>query len=59
MPLYNLTCCEALAGHKQDAIGHLRTSLELAPEQLVELAKKDTDLDALRDEAEFQQLLAR
>jgi quercetin dioxygenase-like cupin family protein len=59
MPLYNLACCEALAGHKQDAIGHLRTSLELAPEQLVELAKKDTDLDALRDEAEFQQLLAR
>jgi quercetin dioxygenase-like cupin family protein len=59
MPLYNLACCEALAGRSEDAIGHLRTALELAPEQLLELAKKDTDLDALRDEPGFQQLLAR
>jgi tetratricopeptide (TPR) repeat protein len=58
MPLYNLACCEALAGKDADAIGHLRAALELAPEQLLELAKKDPDLDALRGEPEFQQLLA-
>jgi tetratricopeptide (TPR) repeat protein len=58
MPIYNLACCEALAGRSADAIGHLQTALELAPEQLVELAKKDTDLDALRDEPGFQALIA-
>ena len=55
MPLYNLACCEALAGRKDDAIGHLKAAFEKA--DLRELAKEDTDLDGLRGEAAFQELL--
>ena len=29
--LYNLACCEALAGRKEDAIGHLGIALERRP----------------------------
>jgi mannose-6-phosphate isomerase-like protein (cupin superfamily) len=57
LPLYNLACCEALAGRKDDAIEHLRVALEGRP-GLRELATKDTDLDALRDEPAFRELLA-
>jgi mannose-6-phosphate isomerase-like protein (cupin superfamily) len=55
-PMYNLACCEALAGRKEDAIGHLRTAFERRP-GLRELARDDTDLDALREEPAFQELL--
>ena len=54
-PLYNLACCEALAGRKEDAIGHLRTAIERRP-SLRDLAK-DTDFDSLRDEPAFRELL--
>ena len=54
--LYNLACCEALAGMKDDAIGHLRTAFERRPD-LRDLAKEDTDLDPLRDEPAFQELV--
>src|SRR3954449_13181967 len=56
LPLYNLACCEALAGRRDDAIAHLRVALEGRP-GLRELAMKDTDLDALRDEPAFRELL--
>ena len=56
-PLYNLACCEALAGRKDDAIGHLRVAIEKRP-NLRDLAKEDTDLDPLRDEAAFKELVA-
>ena len=39
-PLYNLACCEALAGRKEDAIGHLRVAFERRP-SLRDLAKED------------------
>jgi hypothetical protein len=55
-PLYNLACCEALAGRKEDAIDHLRTAFEQRP-GLRDLAREDTDLDALRGEPGFQALL--
>ena len=32
VPLYNLACCEALTGRKEDAIGHLRGRLRQAAE---------------------------
>src|SRR5262245_13151546 len=57
VPLYNLACCEALAGYKDDAIGHLRVALERQP-GLRDLAKEDTDLDPVRDEPVFQELVA-
>jgi len=56
-PLYNLACCEALAGKKDDAIGHLRVAIEKRP-SLRDLAKEDTDLDPLRDEPAFKELIA-
>jgi hypothetical protein len=55
-PLYNLACCEALAGRKQDAIGHLRVAFERRA-SLRELAKEDSDLDPLRDEPAFRELI--
>jgi hypothetical protein len=57
IPLYNLACCEALAGFKDDALAHLRTAIEKQP-NLRELATQDTDLDAIRDEAEFRELVS-
>lgn len=55
---YNLACCEALAGRKDDAMGHLEHAFAQAPEQFRAWAKEDSDLDSLRDEPEFQRLLA-
>lgn len=55
-PLYNLACCEALAGRKEDAIGHLRVAFERRP-GLRDFAREDTDLDPLRDEPAFRDLL--
>ena len=55
-PLYNLACCEALAGRHEDAIGHLRAAFERRP-SLRDLAKEDTDLDPLRDEPAFRDLV--
>ena len=55
-PLYNLACCEALAGRKEDAIGHLRVAFERRP-SLRELAREDTDFDPLRDEPAFRELV--
>jgi hypothetical protein len=56
-PLYNLACCEALAGgHTEDAIGHLRVAFARRP-SLRDLAKEDTDLDPLRDEPAFRELV--
>jgi len=57
-PLYNLACCEALGGMKEDAIGHLRTAIELRP-SLRDLAKEDTDLDPLREEPGFAELIGK
>ena len=55
--LYNLACCESLAGRKADAIEHLRLAIESSDSVRSYLAK-DSDLDPLREEAEFQALLA-
>jgi len=55
-PLYNLACCEALTGRKEAAIGHLRLAFERRP-SLRDVAKQDTDLDSLREEAAFRELL--
>jgi mannose-6-phosphate isomerase-like protein (cupin superfamily) len=55
-PLYNLACCEALAGRRQDAIGHLRVAFDRRP-SLRDAAKRDTDLDPLRDEPAFRALV--
>jgi hypothetical protein len=42
--LYNLACCESLAGRTADAIKHLRLRVERS-EQFRALAAEDSDLD--------------
>jgi hypothetical protein len=54
--LYNLACCESLAGRKRDAIDHLRLAVEKSGSTRGYLAG-DSDLDPLREEPEFQALL--
>ena len=56
VPLYNLACCESLAGRTTDAIEHLRQSIELS-EQMRDYAKDDSDLDPIRDEPAFKELV--
>ena len=53
---YNLACAESLSGRTDDAIGHLRRALETEP-KLAELARQDSDLDAIRDDPRFAELV--
>jgi tetratricopeptide (TPR) repeat protein len=55
-PLYNLACCESLAGRPEDAIAHLRQAIELS-ESYREYAKGDSDFDPIRDEPAFRELI--
>jgi hypothetical protein len=56
MPLYNLACCESLAGHSEDAIKHLGMAIERW-EGGRDLARTDSDFDAIRDEPGFRELV--
>jgi hypothetical protein len=53
---YNVACCESLAGRTPDAIAHLRLAVE-GSEELRRLAAEDSDLDALREEPVFRELV--
>ena len=55
-PLYNLACCESLAGHAAEAIEHLRRAIEAAA-RFRELAGSDSDLDPIRDDPAFRALI--
>jgi mannose-6-phosphate isomerase-like protein (cupin superfamily) len=55
-PLYNLACCEALAGRKDDAIRHLQQSIERS-EQFRPMAAEDSDFDSIREEPAFKELV--
>jgi tetratricopeptide (TPR) repeat protein len=55
--LFNLACFEARAGKTDDAIEHLKAAVE-ADSGVVELARGDTDLDSLREDPRFKELLA-
>jgi len=57
MLAYNLACVESLAGRKDDAIEHLRQAAEKS-DRLREFAADDSDLDALRDDPRFKELMA-
>jgi tetratricopeptide (TPR) repeat protein len=54
--LYNLACCESLAGRRADALEHLRAAVE-GGERFREYARGDSDLDAIRDEPGFAELV--
>jgi len=55
--LYNVACCESLAGRTDDAIEHLRRAIDRVPEQLRALAAADSDFDPIRDEPAFKELV--
>jgi tetratricopeptide (TPR) repeat protein len=54
-PLYNLACCESLAGRKDDAIEHLGRAIE-SSERFREFAKGDSDFDPIRGDPRFAEL---
>src|SRR5437762_3021369 len=56
MLAYNLACCESLAGRRDDAIEHLRRAVEKS-DRMRTLARGDSDLDAIRDEPVFKELI--
>ena len=53
---YNLACCESLTGRKADALEHLGRAIELS-EEFRGHARSDSDLDAIRDDPAFKQLV--
>ena len=55
-PLYNLACCESLAGRTDDAIRHLRLAID-RKESFRSLAAEDSDFDPIRAEAGFKALV--
>ncbi|AFY95132.1 site-2 protease family protein [Chamaesiphon minutus] len=55
---YDLACCYALQGQSDLAISHLKCALKLEPEQFKERARKDSDLDLLRKNLIFKNLIA-
>ncbi len=53
---YNTACFESRAGRIDAALAHLRRAVELSP-SLVELARDDDDLAALREHGAFTEIL--
>jgi tetratricopeptide (TPR) repeat protein len=53
--LYNLACCEALAGRREAALEHLEASF--AHEPYRSYARTDTDFDPIRDDPRFVELV--
>jgi hypothetical protein len=53
---YNVACCESLTGHTTEALEHVTRAIELS-DQFRDYAKNDSDLDAIREEPAFQELV--
>jgi tetratricopeptide (TPR) repeat protein len=53
---FNLACCESMTGRTADALEHLARAIEMS-EEFREHAKLDADLDAIREEPAFRQLI--
>jgi hypothetical protein len=56
MLFFNLACCESRCGRTGDALVHLRRAIEMS-EEFRTSAKTDSDLDPIRAEPAFQQLI--
>jgi hypothetical protein len=54
--LYNLACCESLAGRPAAAVEHLRQAVE-ASDRYRTLAAEDSDFDPIRGEPAFIEIL--
>jgi tetratricopeptide (TPR) repeat protein len=55
--LYDLACLDAVQGRREDAFEHLRTALEAQP-KYKEYARTDPDLEPLRDDPRFREVVA-
>jgi tetratricopeptide (TPR) repeat protein len=53
---YNLACCESRIGRTTDALDHLERAIAMS-EEFRDNAKEDSDLDPIRDEIAFKQLM--
>jgi tetratricopeptide (TPR) repeat protein len=56
MLFFNLACCESLCGRTSDALQHLQHAIEMS-EEFRANAKTDSDLDPIRAEPGFKQLI--
>ncbi len=56
--VYNLACCESLAGRATDAVDDLRRAISVS-ERFRALAQDDSDFDPIRDEPAFKELVER
>jgi hypothetical protein len=54
--MYNVACCESLAGRAADAIEHLRRAIDRA-EEMRALAGDDSDFDPIRADSGFKALM--
>jgi tetratricopeptide (TPR) repeat protein len=54
--LYNVACCESLAGRTADAIEHLRLAIKRS-DRSASLAANDSDFDPIRDNPAFKELV--
>ena len=54
--VYNVACCESLAGRTADAIEHLRVAIDRS-DRTRAFAAGDSDFDAIRDEPAFKELM--
>jgi len=54
--LFNLACCESLAGRPADAIRHLRLAIDRG-ERFRRLAVDDSDFDPIREDPAFRDLV--
>jgi quercetin dioxygenase-like cupin family protein len=54
--VYNLACCESMAGRTADAVAHLRHASEMW-EGSLDMAKEDSDFDPIRDDPMFKELV--
>jgi hypothetical protein len=56
MLFFNLACAESLLGRTDQALGHVRHAIDMS-EEFRRSAREDPDLDALREDPDFQQLI--
>lgn len=56
MLFFNLACCESQCGRTAEALGHLRRAIAMS-EEFREAARHDSDLDPVREDPEFRQLV--
>jgi len=56
--LYNVACCESLAGQNAEALQHLSRAIDMWP-GCRGMAKGDSDFDPIRGEPAFEELMRR